>query len=547
MKKTLAVLLSALLFSTPLFAVMESPTQTKYPKTENPVVKPSEDFIKKIFVNKSFSEGIESITLTEDGTALSSAMGTLSSPLMGNMEKAVESYIRENAVLFNLPSNKRSSDILSLEKKQSSGNANHFVYRMKIEDIPVRDATIAINLDKDRAVSLVHGSLPTIKEIVNEVAYSEFQAMKEARKLAKVTKLRALPKAEVELLPFDLKKGLAKYVYSVKLPAQEPLGDWEVLLDAENYELISLTNMMVFAPNGKGACYPTNPLKSKVTVLPLHDLTSSSLHGKDCRVNNSKEKNASNPDNIHIYDPSTTHFDEVGAYHYISTGYEFYRSMGHPPMRNILVYVHYGDNYDNAFFSPFENRICFGAGNKLNNLAREAAVAYHEFAHATLATIVRLAYSKESGAINEGQADYFGCSITDDPIIGEWVCQKISRPHLRNLEDDLKYPKDIKGEVHADGRIWGTTLWDIRKAIGKKDADLLIYKSLFYLKPGSPTFMDGFNALISADKDNFNGKYAKRLSAIFTERGITPEAYKGAVLTNRQVREIRNFNEIYNK
>ena len=133
MKKTLAVLLSALLFSTPLFAVMESPTQTKYPKTENPVVKPSEDFIKKIFVNKSFSEGIESITLTEDGTALSSAMGTLSSPLMGNMEKAVESYIRENAVLFNLPSNKRSSDILSLEKKQSSGNANHFVYRMKID------------------------------------------------------------------------------------------------------------------------------------------------------------------------------------------------------------------------------------------------------------------------------------------------------------------------------------------------------------------------------------------------------------------------------
>ena len=38
------------------------------------------------------------------------------------------------------------------------------------------------------------------------------------------------------------------------------------------------------------------------------------------------------------------------------------------------------------------------------------------------------------------------------------VC-KNGRPYLRHLVNNLHYPEDIQGEVHADGKIWGAVLW----------------------------------------------------------------------------------------
>ena len=541
-----AAIFSIILFAAPAFAVIEYPTQTKHQLKENPVVTPSRTVIDDLFLSRSVADGIETITLTEDGKRLSSAMGTLSVPLTGDLQEAVESFITENGKLFNLPPETRSADLLSLETRHSSGTAEHFLYRMKIDNIPVRNATIGINLDKNNAVQLIHGPLPNVKQITNQVVSSKSQAIKAARKAAKIRRLRSHPIVQIEILPFDENEGLAKYVYNVTIPAKEPLGDWEVLLDAENDEVLSVKNKMIFAepvkPNGKGAVYRTNPLKCRVTVEPLYDLTSSKLEGKYCTVYNCIDESASNPKKIHIYDPETTHFDEVSAYKHISTACRFFRSMGHTQMKPIDIYVRY-EEYDIAFYSPPHHAICFGDSYRLNNILHEAAVSYHELAHANLYSIMVLNYEGESGAIDEGQADYFACSMTEDPVICEWFCAKMPN-HIRNLENHLTYPRGMCGDVHFDGRIWGGTLWDIRKAIGKKDADFLIYKSLFYLKPDA-TFMDGFNALIASDKNNFKGKYAKTLTAIFANRGITPEAYRGAVISKRQIRELKNFQDAH--
>jgi Zn-dependent metalloprotease len=256
-----------------------------------------------------------------------------------------------------------------------------------------------------------------------------------------------------------------------------------------------------------------------------------------------------NEENIHIYDPDNTHFDEVNMYNYITSIHDFYKNtLGHDKLdKPMKAIVHLGTNYDNAYFSPWQQSFAFGDGNRFNDLAKEASVAYHEYSHAVINSITYLAYSGESGAINEGQADYFACSVTNDPKLGEYVCAKMGKPFLRNVENDLHYPEDIHGEVHADGKIWGAVLWDIRKAIGKADADVLIYKSHFYLNGSRPTFIDGYNALVTADKNQFDGKHLEALEQIFANRGIVAESYNGAALTADDLNSAKKFLEVHNE
>src|SRR3954452_24174066 len=53
-------------------------------------------------------------------------------------------------------------------------------------------------------------------------------------------------------------------------------------------------------------------------------------------------------------------------------------------------------------------------------------------------------------------------------------------------------------EVHADGEIWGETLWDIRRALGSQTAEQLITQGM-ELSPADPSFLDERNAILLAD------------------------------------------------
>ncbi len=167
----------------------------------------------------------------------------------------------------------------------------------------------------------------------------------------------------------------------------------------------------------------------------------------------------------------------------------------------------------NAWYSPINNwyvggdsgdgNLYFGRGSRIhgvNNLARAADVIYHEYTHAVIDHIRPLAYREESGAMHEGTADYFSCSILNDPIIGEWV---VSNPQgFRNLDNRLRYPDDYVGQVHSDGRIYGGALWDLRKLLGQNIADRIIFEGMkrFPDAPAQIYFLTGLNAIIDADR-----------------------------------------------
>ncbi|HNV72411.1 MAG TPA: PepSY domain-containing protein, partial [Candidatus Ozemobacteraceae bacterium] len=415
MRKFVLCCVMALAVSVPTaFAFDVSPTQTpgQKPAKMTPV-QIAPEALDALLENSSVAEGASMVTFSEDGKSFSSARGTLSEPLSGDLSEAGLNYILKNATLFNVPVNK-GKDLLKVVRNEEAAGASHVSYAMVLNGVPVYGALIELHIDKNRQVQLANGALPTIKEVTNQITIGRIEAIAAAKRAVGISKIRSVARAE---LAVKAESDNGRMVYVVKIAAAEPLGDWEVLIDAETGKEISRLNQMMFADpvTGRGDVYPFNPLVSDVSEQDLPHLTTNTLKGLYCNVVNDDGPTAVNTDNIHKYDPNDTHFDEANMYYYINQIHDFHKKLGATKMdKPLKATVHYGDKYDNAYFSPWEDAMAFGDGNRLNDLAKEETVAYHEYSHATINTIVSLTYSKESGAINEGQADYFACSLSND-------------------------------------------------------------------------------------------------------------------------------------
>jgi extracellular elastinolytic metalloproteinase len=74
-------------------------------------------------------------------------------------------------------------------------------------------------------------------------------------------------------------------------------------------------------------------------------------------------------------------------------------------------------------------------------------------------------------------------------------------------------------EVHADGEIWGETLWDLRTALGVKSAESLVTRAM-ELSPANPSYLDMRNSILAADLVVNDGKLQKRIWQVFAARGM---------------------------
>ena len=97
--------------------------------------------------------------------------------------------------------------------------------------------------------------------------------------------------------------------------------------------------------------------------------------------------------------------------------------------RGVKSYVHTGSNWDNA--SWYANAMYYGDGNGTSwNPLVVIDVAGHEMTHGVTQATANLAYSKDSGGLNEGSSDIMGTMVeyyinnaadTPDYLIGEKI------------------------------------------------------------------------------------------------------------------------------
>ena len=122
----------------------------------------------------------------------------------------------------------------------------------------------------------------------------------------------------------------------------------------------------------------------------------------------------------------------------------------------IKSYVHYGVNYNNAYWNGSVMTYGDGSGTVFDALT-SLDVAAHEIGHAVCETTAALAYQKESGAMNEGFSDIWGACVEFNAaptkstwLIGEDIERRAGRAALRSMSN----PKSLGQPDTYGGTNW---------------------------------------------------------------------------------------------
>ncbi|MCB0810230.1 MAG: hypothetical protein KDB96_13205, partial [Flavobacteriales bacterium] len=148
----------------------------------------------------------------------------------------------------------------------------------------------------------------------------------------------------------------------------------------------------------------------------------------------------------------------------------------------------------NAFYDGSSINF-YAEGNDCQSYAQIAEVVYHEYGHG-----INDNYYQDNGsffingAMNEGYADIWALSITEDPVLAEGSSLSDPNDYIRRYDQDPKvYPQDLVGQVHADGEIICGAWWDYYVLLGNDmDAMMTLFSETFAgLQANSPNGSEG--------------------------------------------------------
>jgi Zn-dependent metalloprotease len=177
-------------------------------------------------------------------------------------------------------------------------------------------------------------------------------------------------------------------------------------------------------------------------------------------------------------------------YYYNTHGRKSYDDQG----ATIVSTVHYGSNYNNAFWNG--SQMVYGDGFPVKD------VVAHELTHAVTEHSANLEYRWQSGALNESFSDVFGAMVDrDDWLMGEDLPPDVlaGRDAIRDLSDPSRFGQpdhtddwvstcsDNEG-VHTNSGITNKAYYNIATdvAVGKEGAERIFYRALtIYLHPTS--------------------------------------------------------------
>jgi Zn-dependent metalloprotease len=466
--------------------------------------------------------------------------GGLTAPLGKNPEEAARFFLTGHGEVL---ARKTVEGELTHAKTTRSPAGHHVRFTHVRQGLPVIGAGVTVHMDDTMRVRMVTArprgvvlAAPTKAEIPADTA---MHAAKTAVKVAGA--LRADAKAELALLP---EEGADRLVYRVSVPARQPLGDWEVLVDAKSGAVLSQRNLLqrahgqVFDPNPCVTLKNTKIAdrnnesaavdKSAYKKVELRGLNGSGkLIGPFVDVSESTGGAATEASGEYIYERGDHRFEQVMIYHHIDRAQRYIQSLGFANVlaKPIKVDAH-GLQDDNSFYSPMTKRLAFGDGGVDD--AEDADIIMHEYGHALQDDQVPgFGASGEARAMGEGFGDYLAGSVRSDqsfhPLaVAIWDGTAYSQqdpPNLRRLDSKKHYPEDLRGQFHADGEMWSAALRQIWQQLGAKATDKLIFQAHFFMEADT-TFAEGAEAVLQADRQINGGANQEKIRAIFVARGF---------------------------
>jgi Zn-dependent metalloprotease/subtilisin-like proprotein convertase family protein len=462
-------------------------------------------------------------------------------------EKIAEDFLEQYSSLLGIEPDDSDLELISAKKSLS---AYHYRYQQVYNGIPVFASQVLINVTFNGAISSVVSDYRHGIDVSTQPLISPERAIAIAAADIAVQSYRGEPDFELVVYAVDHDPALC---WKALIPADYPLGDWQVFVDAITGGIVYKSNIMCFE-DGSGYTFDPNPVVSERTLnLPdssdrnyealtaarfdvtLEDLDPPQdglyyLSGPYVNTTpTSNRASEANPDDFH-YNRFSDWFEEVVVYYHISSCFGFYESLGFDNIMDFSIGIDVnGTTQDNSWYSPGSRQITYGSGGVDD--AEDGDVIIHEYGHATQHDQVPgWGQTHEGGSMGEGFGDYLSVAFAH-PVFNNWDEAQVFDWDLgpvdhfwpgRRVDEDKHYPEDMTGSVHADGEIWSRSLWDIQNAIEYDTTAQLVLESHFYLT-SSAEFIDGANAIVQADINIYEGAHLMAIGQAFVDRGILDE------------------------
>jgi hypothetical protein len=228
----------------------------------------------------------------------------------------------------------------------------------------------------------------------------------------------------------------------------------------------------------------------------LTDLDGSgTLTGSYAQVLSDTGKPAQDTGSGFIYTRDQDQFEQTMGYFWVTQAQRYIQSLGFKNVNNrqqLLRINQYGG--DNSFYRNGTSKLTITLGKGGVDDAEDADVIVHEYGHSVQDDQVPgFGSSPDAGAIGEAFGDYLAVTVTQPytprslwPCVADWdsTSYTSTTPHcLRRTDGTKQYPKDLVGEVHADGEIWSSALYQINTALGRDRATKIIIGAQFGFTP----------------------------------------------------------------
>jgi hypothetical protein len=465
-----------------------------------------------------WAAGSSLLLCAAEATAAEWHVPTSALPHAGGPLAAAEAYLHEAEPLLGLGSVELVPRVV-LEL----GSYRTVRFEQRYAGLPVLDTSVAVRVDGQGRVRVV------VLEVARTLAVDPVPALTgdEARAIVLVQEgldPGAPASSDLAVLPDGTRAG--RLVWVVDVPGSR--GAVRHLVDAVDGRILLRKPL---AKDVKGRVYQVSSVATPTPIdadldelvvaspqmlngwagqLAVTNYVSGSQTGGSYVFEQTLQPNSGED---FLYDPpadphdATDGFAQVSLYYHLTRIHHFFATtynlnMTTAPWKLVAAAngLEGGQPLDNAFFAPqgaaapynYPNMIMVGQGTSFD-FAQDSDVFLHEFTHYVSHNAVGFSQGQFEvgewgfnffpGAVDEGTADYFACTINGDPELGEASLALLGSP--RDLTDASKScPNDLIGEVHADGELVGSLSWTLHTALGAASSDQVVWGAITLLPTG---------------------------------------------------------------
>ncbi|MEH7483158.1 M4 family metallopeptidase [Neobacillus drentensis] len=482
--------------------------------------------------------------------------GKLSNKVYKDID-GIKQFLKENKALYQLDTAK---DLTLLDVETDGLGSIHYNFIQSIQGIPVDGAKFKVHTDKNGIVTAVNGDVfPEASSNFKgalKAQLSKDAALDKSWKSIKVTKEETITNAEagptgkkiedtVEKAELVVYKNGNEFnlAYKTNLQFIQPYpANWVVYVDAVNGNILNSYNAVADG-TGVGVLGDTKTLNTYYSsgTYYLYDTTKpmTGVIETLTAVNRSRLPGNYSVDPDNNFNATSQRAD-VDAHYYAGVVYDYYKNTFN---RNsfdnkgatLRSTVHYGRNYNNAFWNGAQMVYGDGDGTTFRSLSGALDVVAHELTHAVTERTAGLEYQYQSGALNESISDTFGVFLDKgDYLMGEDVytpnkagdaLRSLSNPGLygqpENMSGYVNTTSD-NGGVHTNSGIPNKAAYLTISSLGTAVAEKIYYRALtVYLAPQSD-FSDARAALLAAASDLYGSSSTQynTVKSAWTQVGV---------------------------